>query len=63
MLCGSLGGRGLWGRRDTCICVAESLAVHLKLSQLCQLATPQYKIQSLEKISYSIAHRTTLNVL
>ena len=25
MLCGSLDGRGVWGRIDTCICVAESL--------------------------------------
>ena len=23
--CGSLGGRGAWGRRDPCVCVAESL--------------------------------------
>ena len=25
MLCGSLDGRGIWGRMDTCICMAESL--------------------------------------
>lgn len=25
MLCGSQDGRGVWGRRDTCICMAESL--------------------------------------
>ena len=25
MLCGSLDGRGVWGRTDTCICMAESL--------------------------------------
>ena len=24
MLCGSLDGRGVWGRIDTCICMAES---------------------------------------
>ena len=24
-LCGSLGGRGVWGRMDTCTCMAESL--------------------------------------
>ena len=28
-------GRGAWGRKDTCICMAESSAVHLKLSQRC----------------------------
>jgi len=26
MLCGSLDGRGVWGRMDTCICMAESLS-------------------------------------
>ena len=25
MLCGSMGGRGVWGRMDTCMCMAESL--------------------------------------
>ena len=25
MLCGNLDGRGVWGRMDTCVCVAESL--------------------------------------
>ena len=25
MLCGSLDGRAVWERRDTCICMAESL--------------------------------------
>ena len=25
MLCGSLDGRGVWGRVDTCICTAQSL--------------------------------------
>ena len=24
-LCGNLNGRGIWGRMDTCICMAESL--------------------------------------
>ena len=24
MLCGSLNGKGVWGRMDTCICMAES---------------------------------------
>ena len=24
MLCGSLDGRGVWGRMDTCVCMAES---------------------------------------
>ena len=25
MLCGSLDGRGVWGRMDTCMCMAQSL--------------------------------------
>ena len=25
ILCGSLDGRGVWGRMDMCICMAESL--------------------------------------
>ena len=25
MICGRLDGRGVWGRMDTCICMAESL--------------------------------------
>ena len=38
VLRGSLdGGAGVWGRMDTCVCVAGSLAVHLKLSQRCFL--------------------------
>ena len=34
VLWGSLDGRGVWGRVDTCVCIWLSLfAVHLKLSQ------------------------------
>ena len=25
MSCGSLGGRGVWGRMDTCKCMAQSI--------------------------------------
>ena len=41
MLCASLDGRGVWERMDTWVCMAESL--HLKISQHCYLAIPQYK--------------------
>ena len=47
MLCGSLGGRGVWGRMDTCVCALSPLAVHLKPSQ--HWATPQYKIKEFKK--------------
>ena len=32
MSSGSLAGRGVWGRTDTCVYVVEPLFVHLKLS-------------------------------
>ena len=35
MLCGSLDGRGVWGRMDTCLCMAGCSAVHLKLPKHC----------------------------
>ena len=30
MFCASLDGRGVWGRMDTCICMAESLCCLLE---------------------------------
>ena len=34
MLCGSLDGRGVWGRMDACACIwLGPFAVHLKVSQ------------------------------
>ena len=40
MLCGSLDGREVWGRMNTCICIGEALSVHPKLSQLLLGYTP-----------------------
>ena len=48
MLCGSLGGRGAWGRMDTRVCMAESLCCpsetitalligHVKVKELCPI--------------------------
>ena len=34
MLCGSLGERGVWGRMDTCTCIAEFLYYHSVVNQL-----------------------------
>ena len=34
---GSLDGRGVWGRMDTCICTHVHFTIHLKLSQHCLL--------------------------
>ena len=33
-------------RMDICICIAESFAVGLKLTQLCKSTTLQYKIKT-----------------
>ena len=33
VLCGSLDGREVCGRKDTCICTVSPFAVHLKRSQ------------------------------
>ena len=50
MLCGSLDGRGVWGR--TGICIAESL--HCSPETVTLLITIfQYKIESLKKSIYS----------
>ena len=44
MLCGSLGAKGVWGRMDTSVCVAESLCCPPETNSIVnELATPQYK--------------------
>ena len=41
MLCGSQDGRGVWGRRDTYICMAESLPCsHATVTTLLISSTP-----------------------
>ena len=37
MSCGSLDKRGVWGRMDTCVSMADPFTVHLKLAQHCLL--------------------------
>ena len=49
VLCGSLDGRGVWGRMDTCICIAESFRCSPEISQHWYTAIPQYKIKSKKK--------------
>ena len=57
MLYGSLDGRGVWGRTDTCICIADSLHHSHELSQHCLLVsyTPiqnkKFKKKKRKKIS------------
>ena len=52
VLCGSLDGRGIWRRVDTCICTAESLRCYLKLSQHCykiKVKKNKIKFESIKK--------------
>ena len=45
MLCASLDGRGIWGRKDTCICMAESLH---SSPETITTVIPQYKNKNLK---------------
>ena len=49
MLCGSLDGRELWGRMDTCIWMAESLHCLPETIRTFFIAILQYKIKSFLK--------------
>jgi len=51
---------GFGGRMDTCMCVAEPLCFHLKLSQHCELAVPQYKIKSSKRKQIILILRAAL---
>ena len=51
MLCGSLDGRGVWGRMDTCICMAESLCCLPEIITLLISYTP-IQNKKLKKILY-----------
>ena len=49
MLCGSLDGRGVWGRMDTCVCMAESPCCVPETATTLLSAMLQYKIKSKKK--------------
>ena len=51
MLCGSLDGRGVWGRMDTCIYTAESLCCSPEtiVTLFVNWLYPKYKIQGFFK--------------
>ena len=40
MLCGSLDGSGVWGRMDTCVCMAQSLCCPPETTMLSVEYTP-----------------------
>ena len=48
MLRGSLDGRAVWGRIDTCKCMAEVLHCSSETTTTLLIVIPQYKIQSLK---------------
>ena len=55
VLCGSLNGSGVWGRRDTCICMAESLRCSPETTTTLLMGyIPQYKIKNSKKIVFTI---------
>ena len=58
MLCGSLNERGVWGRMDTCICMAESL--HHSPETITALLIGYTPIQNLKKL-FKAAFRSSFN--
>ena len=48
VVCGSLDGRGVWGRMDTCICMTESLCCTPKTPFIVNRLYAYYKIKSLK---------------
>ena len=49
MLCVSLDGKGLWGRMDTCICMAKTLHCSLKTITTLLIHYTPTQIKSLKK--------------
>ena len=49
MLCGSLDGSRVWGRMDTCICMAEFLCCLPETITTLLISLFQYKIKSKKK--------------
>ena len=45
VLCGSLVGRGVWGRMDICICIVESLHCSPETIPMLLIGSTQYKIK------------------
>ena len=64
MLYGSLAGRGVWGRMDTCICMAESLCCPPETIRTLLIG---YEVKSLSHVRlfttlWSIAHIAPLSM-
>ena len=44
----NLDVRGVWGRMDTCVCMAESLCCSLEDTTIVNCIYPHYKMKSLK---------------
>ena len=63
ILCASLDGRGVWGRRDTCICKAESLyCLPETIKTLLIGYTPIQNVFGVKKIKNKILKRENVKV-
>ena len=52
MSCGRLDGRGIWGRMDTCVCMAESLHCSRETTTTLLIAyTPIQNVFGVKKLS------------
>ena len=49
MLCANLDGRGVWGRMETCVCMAESLHSIPETITTLLIGYTQYKMFSVLK--------------
>ena len=56
-LCASLDERGVWGRMDTCVCMAESLRCSLESTTRLLIGyTPHYKMKHLKSKKITIVN-------
>ena len=63
ILCASLDGRGVWGRRDTCICKAESLYCSPETIKTLLIGyTPIQNVFGVKKIKNKILKRENVKV-
>ena len=63
MLCASLGGRWVWGRMDTCICMAESLHYLPETTTTLLISySVSHSVLSNSATPWTIAHEAPLSV-
>ena len=59
MLCGSLDGRGVWGKRDTCVCMAAFLhcspeIITILLISCTPIENRKFKLKKLKKLKVGL---------